>query len=109
MVLKLPMVAFLSVYLRSYLTSTIHVETQMPSEIVRPVRDDELAAVLRLWQLAAVTPPSVSDSIEGLTRLLHEPVNSLDTRAKTVTVRNRHEEIAPTISSVGFAVNCSAN
>jgi ribosomal protein S18 acetylase RimI-like enzyme len=46
----------------------------MPSEIViRSVRDSELAAVLRLWQAAGVTPPSISDSIEGLTRLIHEP------------------------------------
>lgn len=39
---------------------------------IRSVRDDELAAVLRLWQMAGVTPPSVSDSIEGLIRLMHE-------------------------------------
>lgn len=45
----------------------------MPEPGIRQVRDDELAAVLRLWQLAGVTPPSVSDSIEGLTRLIHEP------------------------------------
>ncbi len=50
----------------------------MPSEIViRPVRDDELAAVLRLWHAAGVTPPSISDSIEGLTRLVREPAASL--------------------------------
>jgi ribosomal protein S18 acetylase RimI-like enzyme len=41
--------------------------------VIRPVRDDELAAVLRLWRAAGVTPPSVSDSIEGLTRLIREP------------------------------------
>ena len=46
----------------------------MPSDIViRPVRDDELADVLRLWRAAGVTPPSVSDSMEGLTRLIREP------------------------------------
>ena len=46
----------------------------MPSEIViRPVRDDELDAVLRLWDAAGVTPPSVSDSIDGLTRLIRTP------------------------------------
>ena len=46
----------------------------MPSEIViRPVRDDELAAVLRLWDAAGVTPPGVSDSIDGLTRLIRAP------------------------------------
>jgi ribosomal protein S18 acetylase RimI-like enzyme len=46
----------------------------MPSEIViRPVRDDELAAVLRMWQAAGVTSPSVRDSIDGLTRLIREP------------------------------------
>ena len=46
----------------------------MPTEIViRPVRDDELADVLELWRAAGVTPPSISDSIEGLTRLIREP------------------------------------
>jgi ribosomal protein S18 acetylase RimI-like enzyme len=46
----------------------------MPTEIaIRPVRDDELAAVLRLWHAAGVTPPNISDSIEGLTRLIREP------------------------------------
>ena len=41
--------------------------------MIRPARDDELAAVLRLWHAAGVTPPSISDSIEGLTRLIGEP------------------------------------
>ena len=46
----------------------------MPSDIViRSVRADELADVLRLWHGAGVTPPSVSDSIEGLVRLIREP------------------------------------
>jgi ribosomal protein S18 acetylase RimI-like enzyme len=46
----------------------------MPSEIaIRPVRDDELSAVLRLWQDAGVTPPSATDSIEGLTALTKAP------------------------------------
>jgi ribosomal protein S18 acetylase RimI-like enzyme len=46
----------------------------MPGEVViRPVRDDELAAALRMWEEAGVTPPSVSDSIEGLTHLIREP------------------------------------
>ena len=40
---------------------------------IRPARDDELSAVLRLWQEAAVTPPSVTDSIEGLTLLTNAP------------------------------------
>jgi len=44
---------------------------------IRPVRDDELAAVLRLWQEAGVSPPSTSDSIEGLSRLIREPAASL--------------------------------
>jgi ribosomal protein S18 acetylase RimI-like enzyme len=42
--------------------------------VVRPVRNDELATVLGLWHAAGVTPPSISDSIEGLTRLIREPV-----------------------------------
>ena len=45
----------------------------MAEPVIRSVRDDELGVVLELWQLAGVTPPSVSDSIEGLTCLLHEP------------------------------------
>src|SRR5260370_34573170 len=39
----------------------------------RPAREDELSAVLRLWQEADVSPPSVTDSIEGLTRLTNAP------------------------------------
>jgi ribosomal protein S18 acetylase RimI-like enzyme len=46
----------------------------MSSEtVVRPARVDELSAVLRLWQESDVTPPSITDSIEGLTRLMREP------------------------------------
>ena len=46
----------------------------MSSEIIiRPARADDLSAVLRLWQEAGVTPPSVTDLIEGLTRLIREP------------------------------------
>jgi ribosomal protein S18 acetylase RimI-like enzyme len=46
----------------------------MSSEtVIRPARDDDLSAVLRLWQEADVTPPSVTDSIEGLTRLINAP------------------------------------
>jgi ribosomal protein S18 acetylase RimI-like enzyme len=41
--------------------------------VIRRVGDDELPTVLRLWQEAGVTPPGVSDSIEGLTRLMREP------------------------------------
>src|SRR5208282_2221239 len=42
--------------------------------VARPARNDELVAVLGLWHAAGVTPPSISDSIEGLTRLIREPV-----------------------------------
>ena len=46
----------------------------MSSEaVIRPARVDELAAALRLWQESGVTPPSVTDSIEGLTRLMSAP------------------------------------
>ena len=49
-------------------------ETETPSKIaIRRAHVDELAAVLEMWNTAGVTPPSVSDSIEGLTRLLREP------------------------------------
>jgi hypothetical protein len=37
---------------------------------IRVAREDEAWAVLQLWQDAKVTPPSVSDSIEGLTGLM---------------------------------------
>jgi ribosomal protein S18 acetylase RimI-like enzyme len=40
---------------------------------IRPVREDELSDVLKMWREADVTPPSISDSIEGLTRLIAEP------------------------------------
>jgi ribosomal protein S18 acetylase RimI-like enzyme len=45
----------------------------LPEPVIRRVRDDELDAVLRMWRAAGVTPPSVSDSIECLTRLIREP------------------------------------
>ena len=34
---------------------------------------NDLSAVLRLWQEAEVTPPGPTDSLEGLTRLIHDP------------------------------------
>jgi len=50
----------------------------MPTEErIRRVREDELAAVLQMWHAAGVTPPSVSDSIEGLTCLIREPAACL--------------------------------
>jgi ribosomal protein S18 acetylase RimI-like enzyme len=46
----------------------------MPTEVlIRKVRDDQLDAVLRMWQAAGATPPSADDSLEGLTRLMREP------------------------------------
>jgi ribosomal protein S18 acetylase RimI-like enzyme len=46
----------------------------MSAEVtIRPVRESELPAVLRLWNEAEVTPPSASDSIEGLARLIKHP------------------------------------
>jgi len=45
----------------------------MPPEVIRQALRQELAGVLSLWKEAGVTPPSVTDSIEGLTVLLHEP------------------------------------
>jgi ribosomal protein S18 acetylase RimI-like enzyme len=41
--------------------------------VIRRASDDELAAVLSLWEEIGVTPPSVSDSIEGLTLLVRSP------------------------------------
>ena len=47
-------------------------KTQMPNEIViRRASDDEFSAVLQLWHEAQVTPPGVTDSIEGLTSLIN--------------------------------------
>ena len=46
----------------------------MPSDIVIRLADyDDLPAVLWLWQEAKVTPPGTTDSLEGLTRLIHDP------------------------------------
>lgn len=45
----------------------------MSDVAIRAVRQDELAEVLQLWEGAGVTPPSVTDSIEGLTGLIGEP------------------------------------
>jgi ribosomal protein S18 acetylase RimI-like enzyme len=41
--------------------------------VIRRVREEELPAVLQMWRVAGVTPPSISDSIEGLTRSIREP------------------------------------
>jgi ribosomal protein S18 acetylase RimI-like enzyme len=38
--------------------------------IVRRAHFDDLSTVLQLWETAGVTPPSVSDSVEGLTLLM---------------------------------------
>src|ERR1700687_2458490 len=46
---------------------------KLAEPVIRGVRDDELGVVLVLWRLAGITPPSVTDSIEGLTRLIREP------------------------------------
>lgn len=40
---------------------------------IRPAREDHLPAILQLWQEAEVTPPSVTDSMEGLRSLIAEP------------------------------------
>jgi ribosomal protein S18 acetylase RimI-like enzyme len=40
---------------------------------IRLAEDDDLPAVLQLWQEAEVTPPGPTDSLEGLTRLIHNP------------------------------------
>ena len=41
--------------------------------IIRQAREDEVPAVLELWREIGVTPPSPSDSLEGLSALLREP------------------------------------
>jgi ribosomal protein S18 acetylase RimI-like enzyme len=45
----------------------------MSPELIRPVLAEELPAVLSFWTEAEVTPPSVTDSIEGLTNLMRQP------------------------------------
>jgi len=45
----------------------------MSPEVIRPVLAEDLPAVLSFWKEAGVTPPSVTDSIEGLTLLLQQP------------------------------------
>lgn len=40
---------------------------------IRPAREDEIPAILSLWRNAGVTPPSVTDSVQGLTLLMREP------------------------------------
>lgn len=45
----------------------------MSREFIRRARNDDLTGVLSLWQEAGVTPPSVTDSVEGLKRVLREP------------------------------------
>jgi ribosomal protein S18 acetylase RimI-like enzyme len=57
----------------------------MSSEVIRGVLTEELPAVLSLWKEAGVTPPSLTDSIEGLALLLQEPaalllVATIDTK-----------------------------
>jgi ribosomal protein S18 acetylase RimI-like enzyme len=44
----------------------------MSPELIRPVLAEELPAVLSFWTEAEVTPPSVTDSIEGLTNLMRQ-------------------------------------
>jgi len=45
----------------------------MSPEIIRRAREDDIPAILSHWRDADVTPPSATDSIEGLTLLLREP------------------------------------
>ena len=45
----------------------------MSPEVIRPVLTEELQAVLSFWKETEVTPPSVTDSIEGLTNLMRQP------------------------------------
>ena len=45
----------------------------MSSELIRQVLMEELPAVLSFWKECEVTPPSVTDSIEGLAILMQQP------------------------------------
>jgi len=44
---------------------------------IRAAVDNDLPDVLRLWREAEVTPPGPTDSLEGLTRLIHDPAGIL--------------------------------
>ncbi|MBV8140065.1 MAG: GNAT family N-acetyltransferase [Deltaproteobacteria bacterium] len=46
----------------------------MSPDVIRPVLTEELPAVLSFWREVEVTPPSVTDSVEGLTILMQQPV-----------------------------------
>jgi hypothetical protein len=52
-------------------------ERKVAEVVIRRVHEDEFAALLQMWEAAGVTPPSVSDWIEGLSRLIREPAASL--------------------------------
>src|SRR5713101_9829171 len=41
--------------------------------VIGRAHDNDLPAVLRLWQEAEVTPPGPTDSLIGLTCLIHDP------------------------------------
>jgi hypothetical protein len=57
----------------------------MSSEgVIRPARADELAAVLSLRQESGVIPLGVTDSIEGLTRLIVHSAVFFSSRPSTV-------------------------
>jgi ribosomal protein S18 acetylase RimI-like enzyme len=45
----------------------------MSRTTIRPAREDDVAAILSLWRDAGVTPPAVTDSVDGLTLLMREP------------------------------------
>jgi ribosomal protein S18 acetylase RimI-like enzyme len=45
----------------------------MSETAISPAHTGEVAAVLALWQKSGVTPSAVTDSIDGLTRLMTEP------------------------------------
>src|SRR5262249_54980226 len=45
----------------------------MPPEVIRPVPTEELTDVRPFWKEANATPPSATDSIEGLTSMTRQP------------------------------------
>lgn len=56
-----------------HLQTVVDGGSMMSPEVIRPVLTEELPAVLSFWKEAGVTPPSVTDSIEGLTNLMRQP------------------------------------
>src|SRR5580704_4581641 len=61
-----------------------------PDSLIRAAHCGDFSAVLQLWQQGGATPPSNSDSIDGLTRLM-------DTAGAVLLVATIDEEIVGSV------------